>query len=86
MKQVNGTNDLLFQQIFCVPGSGHLLKMFLEYIFKIKFKYFKIHTQTLPLNTIYELKKMADIVIETDNKIINIEMNKHYYPTLNFRN
>ena len=86
MKQVNGTNDLLFQQIFCVPGSGHLLKMFLKYIFKIKFKYFKIHTQTLPLNPIYELKKIADIIIETDNKIINIEINKHYYPTLNFRN
>ncbi len=89
-KFFKGTNDNMFKAIFTPKKNRELLKEFLKRSLK----------QVLPINldelvilsseiakTNVNIKgKTVDILAETPNEILNIELNNSYYPALHKRN
>lgn len=87
INSLNGMSDLMFQQIFCTPSNEKLLKSFLEDILDIdKIHHLKVLSPVIPIERLGERRKIADLLVEADDNIINIEINKFYYKNLNRRN
>ena len=67
--------DVIFKAIFINKENEIILKNFLESYLKIKINNIRILNAELPLKKIKEQKKHMDVLIEIENKIINIELN-----------
>ena len=77
---------IIFQQSMCTENNLDILKWFLEKILKKEIKSLKVLTPILPINTKYEKRKTVDVLVETDEERINIEVNSIYYKSLFTRN
>ena len=78
---IPGTSDTIFKKLFTTIDK--LVKEVIVYVVEdIKMedlREMKIISNELPKENIEEKGKISDLVIEIENKIINIEMNKKYY-------
>ena len=86
MKQYSAKYDLIFQQSMCTENNQDILKWFLEHLLETDIKNLKVLSPVLPISTLYERKKTVDVLVETDEGRINIEVNNTYYKALNKRN
>ena len=67
--------DKFFKALFVNNKNEMILKTFLETYFKIKIENIKILNVELPVKKIKEKVKHVDVLVEIENKIINIEVN-----------
>ena len=67
--------DKFFKVLFVNNKNEMILKTFLETYFKIKIENIKILNVELPVKKIKEKVKHVDVLVEIENKIINIEVN-----------
>ena len=67
--------DKFFKALFVNSKNEMILKTFLETYFKIKIENIKILNVELPVKKIKEKVKHVDVLVEIENKIINIEVN-----------
>ena len=78
---IPGTSDIAFKSIF--KRNRELLIELVtgieDSITKEEMKNFKFMSEEFPKESIEEKGKISDILIEVENKIINIEMDRHYY-------
>ena len=85
-KFYNATNDAMFKAIFTNPNNEDLLTSLLETILKTKVKILKLLPPEKIKKHIRDKGKTLDVLIEAENKIINIELNADYYSNLHRRN
>ena len=86
MKQFSARYDLIFQQSMCTEENLDILKWFLEKILNKKIYSLKMLSPVLSISSLHERRKTVDVLVETDNERINIEVNNVYYKSLNKRN
>ena len=67
--------DKFFKALFVNNKNEMIFKTFLETYFKIKIENIKILNVELPVKKIKEKVKHVDVLVEIENKIINIEVN-----------
>ena len=89
-KFFKATNDQMFKAIFTSKKNKNLLKKLiivsLNNVLNINLNNLKILSSEIPKTNIHIKGKTVDILAETKNNILNIELNSNYYPTLHRRN
>ena len=84
--KMTGMSNVVFKQLFFVEGNEELLKEFLEDVLEIEIKDFKVLTPVLSINKISKEPEVVELIVQADEKIINIEVNNYYYDCINYRN
>lgn len=89
-KFFKGTNDNMFKAIFTPKKNRELLKEFLKRSLKevtsINLDDLIILSSEIAKTNVHMKGKTVDILAETKNEILNIELNNGYYPALHKRN
>ena len=84
------SSNLMFKAIFCDEKNKDLLKELIYLSLKNSInkdvKDFKMISPELSKNILSEKGKILDVLLESKDEIINIEMNASYYEGLNRRN
>ena len=84
------SSNLMFKAIFCDEKNKDLLKelicLSLKNSINKDVKDFKMISPELSKNILSEKGKILDVLLESKDEIINIEMNASYYEGLNRRN
>ena len=78
--------DKVFKAIFGDEANLDLTKTLLELILHQKVKNIRIRNSELLKRYIYERGKMADLVLDVDGMVVELEMNSVYKEWLHFRN
>ena len=89
-KFYKASNNNMFKMLFCKRTNDHLLKELisfcLEYGINKNINNFVMLSPEHTKNIYNEKGKTLDVLIESDEEIINVEMNASYYKGLNERN
>ena len=87
---IKATNDQMFKAIFTPRKNRELLKEFikrsLKKVKKVNLDDLKILSSEVPKDNINVKGKTLDVLAETKDGILNIELNNGYYPALHRRN
>ena len=87
---IKATNDQMFKAIFTPKKNRKLLKELIKRSLKnvkeINLENLKILSSEIPKNNINIKGKTVDVLVETKDGILNIELNNGYYPSLHKRN
>ena len=86
MKYYNGLNDIVFKNTLCVEEHKGLLKWLLESCLDIKIDNLILKDKKLSKNTKYSKGRVVDLLIESDNKMFNVEINNRPHDYNNDRN
>ena len=86
MKYYNGLNDIVFKNTLCVEEHKGLLKWLLELCLDIKIDNLILKDKKLSKNTKYSKGRVVDLLIESDNKMFNVEINNRPHDYNNDRN
>ena len=86
MKYYNGLNDIVFKNTLCVEEHKGLLKWLLESCLDIKIDNLILKDKELSKNTKYSKGRVVDLLIESDNKMFNVEINNRPHDYNNDRN
>ena len=86
MKYYNGLNDIVFKNTLCVEEHKGLLKWLLESCLDIKIDNLIIKDKELSKKTKYSKGRVVDLLIESDNKMFNVEINNRPHDYNNDRN
>ena len=86
MKYYNGLNDIVFKNTLCVEEHKGLLKWLLESCLDIKIDNLILKDKKLSKNTKYSKGRVVDLLIESDNKMFNLEINNRPHDYNNDRN
>ena len=86
MKYYNGLNDIVFKNILCVEEHKGLLKWLLESCLDIKIDNLILKDKELSKKTKYSKGRVVDLLIESDNKMFNVEINNRPHDYNNDRN
>lgn len=85
-KFYKGNNDIVFKTIFCKKNNRHLLKSLVKEALKLDdIEIIDVSIPELPKEIIKSKKRSVDLVIRSDGKIINIEINNYDDRTHNRR-
>ena len=85
-KYYNGMFDSVFKNTLCDEDNNKLLKWLLECCLEIKIDKIKLKDKELLKNSTYTKGKVVDLYVETDNELINVEINNHPHDYNNERN
>ena len=89
-KFFKGTNDNMFKAIFTPKKNRELLKEFikrsLKQVLNSDLEDLVILSSEIAKTNVYIKGKTVDILAETKNEVLNIELNNSYYPALHNRN
>ena len=85
-KYYNGMFDSVFKNALCDEDNNKLLKWLLECCLEIKIDKIKLKDKELLKNSTYTKGKVVDLYVETDNELINVEINNHPHDYNNERN
>ena len=86
MKYYNGLNDIVFKNTLCVEEHKDLLKWLLESCLDIKIDNLILKDKELSKKTKYSKGRVVDLLIESDNKMFNVEINNRPHDYNNDRN
>ena len=86
MKYYNGLNDIVFKNTLCVEEHKGLLKWLLESCLDIKIDNLILKDKELSKKTKYSKGRVVDLLIESDNKMFNVEINNRPHDYNNDRN
>ena len=86
MKYYNGLNDIVFKNTLCVEEHKGLLKWLLESCLDIKIDNLILKDKELSKKTKYSKGRVVDLLIESDNKMFNVEINNRAHDYNNDRN
>ena len=86
MKYYNGLNDIVFKNALCVEEHKGLLKWLLESCLDIKIDNLILKDKELSKKTKYSKGRVVDLLIESDNKMFNVEINNRPHDYNNDRN
>ena len=86
MKYYNGLNDIVFKNTLCVEEHKGLLKWLLESCLDIKIDNLILKDKELSKKTKYSKGRVVDLLIESDNKMCNVEINNRPHDYNNDRN
>ena len=85
-KFYDATNDSMFKAVFTNPKNKDLLETLIGEALKTKIEVVSILPPEAPKENIAEKGKTLDVLIKSNGKLINIELNSSYYKTLHRRN
>ena len=89
-KFYKASNNNMFKMLFCKRKNDHLLKELISFCLKYginkNINNFVMLSPEHTKNIYNEKGKTLDVLIESDDEIINVEMNASYYKGLNERN
>ena len=86
MKYYNGLNDIVFKNTLCVEEHKGLLKWLLESCLDIKIDNLILKDKELSKKAKYSKGRVVDLLIESDNKMFNVEINNRPHDYNNDRN
>ena len=86
MKYYNGLNDIVFKNTLCVEEHKGLLKWLLESCLDIKIDNLILKDKELSKKAKYSKGRVVDLLIESDNKMFNLEINNRPHDYNNDRN
>ena len=86
MNYYNGLNDIVFKNTLCVEEHKGLLKWLLESCLDIKIDNLILKDKELSKKTKYSKGRVVDLLIESDNKMFNVEINNRPHDYNNDRN
>ena len=86
MKYYNGLNDIVFKNTLCAEEHKDLLKWLLESCLDIKIDNLILKDKELSKKTKYSKGRVVDLLIESDNKMFNVEINNRPHDYNNDRN
>ena len=86
MKYYNGLNDIVFKNTLCVEEHKGLLKWLLESCLDIKIDNLILKDKELSKKIKYSKGRVVDLLIESDNKMFNVEINNRPHDYNNDRN
>ena len=79
-------NDAVFKAVFCKEHNRDLLQDLLEETLNRKVNIISINTPEILKNNIYEKGRTLDVLIRSDNLLINVEINTYVSNSLRRRN
>ena len=89
-KFFKGTNDNMFKAIFTPKKNRELLKEFikrsLKQVLNSDLEDLVILSSEIAKTNVHIKGKTVDVLAETKNEVLNIELNNSYYPALHNRN
>ena len=89
-KFFKGTNDNMFKAIFTSKKNRELLKEFikrsLKQVLNSDLEDLVILSSEIAKTNVHIKGKTVDVLAETKNEVLNIELNNSYYPALHNRN
>ena len=89
-KLFKGTNDNMFKAIFTPKKNRELLKEFikrsLKQVLNSDLEDLVILSSEIAKTNVHIKGKTVDVLAETKNEVLNIELNNSYYPALHNRN
>ena len=89
-KFFKGTNDNMFKAIFTPRKNRELLKEFikrsLKQVLNSDLEDLVILSSEIAKTNVHIKEKTVDVLAETKNEVLNIELNNSYYPALHNRN
>ena len=86
MKYYNGLNDIVFKNTLCVEEHKGLLKWLLESCLDIKIDNLILKDKELSKKTKCSKGRVVDLLIKSDNKMFNVEINNRPHDYNNDRN
>ena len=86
MKYYNGLNDIVFKNTLCVEEHKDLLKWLLESCLDIKIDNLILKDKELSKKNKYSKGRVVDLLIESDNRMFNVEINNRPHDYNNDRN
>lgn len=78
--------DLIFKNALCTENNKDLLCWFLEKTLQVKIKRITLKVPELSKKSIFIKNKTLDVLVETEEEIINLEINSGIYASLPRRN
>lgn len=85
-KFYNGMFDSIFKNSLCTEKNIMLLKWLLECCLEFKIDTLSLKDKELSKNNAVTKGKVVDLYVETDNELINVEINNHPHAYNNERN
>ena len=79
-------NDAVFKAVFCKEKNIDLLELLLQEALNKKINIISINTPEIYKNNVYEKGRTLDVLINSDNLLINVEINTYVSNSLKRRN
>ena len=79
-------NDAVFKAVFCKEKNIDLLELLLQEALNKKINIISINTPEIYKNNVYEKGRTLDVLIKSDNLLINVEINTFVSNSLKRRN
>ena len=85
-KFYKGSSDIVFKSIFLKESNRDMLERLIEEAINKKVKVLEVKASELPKGSVYERGKILDVLVDSDEGEINIEVNSYSNKYLHRRN
>ena len=85
-KFYKGRSDIVFKSIFLKESNRDMLERLIEEAINKKVKVLEVKASELPKGSVYERGKVLDVLVDSDDGEINIEVNSYSNKYLHRRN
>ena len=85
-KFYKGSSDIVFKSIFLKESNRDMLERLIEEAINKKVKVLEVKASELPKGSVYERGKILDVLVDSDEGEINIEVNSYSDIYLHRRN
>lgn len=85
-KFYKGRSDIVFKNIFLKESNRDMLERLIEEAINKKVKVLEVKASELPKGSVYERGKVLDVLVDSDDGEINIEVNSYSNKYLHRRN